>query len=166
MYRMPPVQFLSFCTSLTPIGAVRGAIKLHRDRLINGRVRWGETMSQREKSSAQVRVARADMLAHSAELMLRDVARTLKRLGESGPPDDLMRTRLLAQNAMATSLAHEAATLILRGCGSSIHATSHPLQRLFRDINMATSHQLHEFDEIGEQYGRVLLDLEPTSPIR
>jgi alkylation response protein AidB-like acyl-CoA dehydrogenase len=166
MYRMPPVQFLSFCTSITPIGAVRGLIKLHRERLMSGRVRWGETTLQRDKSSAQVRVAKADMLAHSAELTLRDVARTLQRLGERGPPDDLMRTRLLAQNATATSLAHEAATLILRGSGSSVHALSNPFQRMIRDINMATSHQLHEFDEVGEQYGRVLLGLEPNSPIR
>jgi hypothetical protein len=166
MYRMPPVQFLSLCTSLAPIGAVRGLIKLHRERLIGGRVRWGETTNQRDKSSAQVRVARADRLAHCAELTLRDVARTLQRLGETGAPDDLTRTKLLAQNAMATSLAHEAATLILRGSGSSVHALSNPFQRLVRDINMATSHQLHEFDEIGEQYGRMLLGLEPNSPVR
>ena len=167
MYRMPPVQFLAFCTSITPIGAVRGMIKLHRERLVSGRVRWGETVNQREKSSAQVRVAKADLLNHSAELTLRDVARTLKRLGEAGgPPDDLTRTRLLAQCAMATSLAHDAATLIARGSGASIHALSNPLQRLIRDVNVATSHQLHEFDEVGEQYGRVLFGLEPNSPIR
>jgi 3-hydroxy-9,10-secoandrosta-1,3,5(10)-triene-9,17-dione monooxygenase len=99
-------------------------------------------------------------------LMLRDVARTLQRLGGAGSPDDLTRTRLLAQCATATSLAHEAATLVLRGNGSSVHALSNPFQRIIRDINVATSHQLHEFDEVGEQYGRTLLGLEPTSPIR
>jgi 3-hydroxy-9,10-secoandrosta-1,3,5(10)-triene-9,17-dione monooxygenase len=166
MYRMPPVQFLAFCTSITPIAAVRGMIKLHRERLMNGRLRFGETVNQYEKSSAQVRLARADLLNHSAELTLRDVVRALKRLGESDPPDDLTRTRLIAQCAMATSLAHEAATLIARGAGASIHARSNPLQRLIRDVNVATSHQLHEFDEVGEQYGRALLGLEPTSPQR
>lgn len=167
MYRMPPVQFLAFCTSITPIAAVRGMIKLHRERLMNGRTRWGETVNQRDKSSAQVRVAKAELLNHAAELTLRDVARMLKRLGEeSGTPDDLCRTRLVAQCAMATSLAHEAATLIARGSGASIHSSSNPLQRMIRDVNVATSHQLHEFDEVGEQYGRVLLGLEPNSPIR
>jgi 3-hydroxy-9,10-secoandrosta-1,3,5(10)-triene-9,17-dione monooxygenase len=166
MYRMPPVQFLAFCTSITPVAAVRGMIKLHRERLTAGKVRWGESVNQRDKSSAQVRIARADLLNHSAELNLRDIARTLLRLGGEGAPDDLTRTRLIAQCAMATSLAHEAATMLARGSGASIHALSNPLQRFIRDVNVATSHQLHEFDEVGEQYGRLLFGLEPTSPMR
>jgi alkylation response protein AidB-like acyl-CoA dehydrogenase len=166
MYRMPPVQFLAFCTSITPVAAVRGMIRLHRERLIAGKTRWGESVNTRDKSSAQVRVARADLLNYSAELNLRDIARTLTKLGHESSPDDLTRTRLIAQCAMATSLAHEAATTIARGSGASIHALSNPLQRFIRDVNVATSHQLHEFDEVGEQYGRALFGLEPTSPIR
>jgi alkylation response protein AidB-like acyl-CoA dehydrogenase len=166
MYRMPPVQFLAFCTSITPVAAVRGMIKLHQGRLAAGKVRWGESVNQRDKSSAQVRMARADLLNHSAELNLRDIARTLMNLGGAGSPNDLTRTRIIAQCAMATSLAHEAATLIARGSGASIHALSNPLQRFIRDINVAVSHQLHEFDEVGEQYGRVLFGLEPISPMR
>jgi alkylation response protein AidB-like acyl-CoA dehydrogenase len=166
VYRMPPVQFLAFCTSITPIAAVRGMLKLHREKLMNGRTRFGETVNQRDKSSAQVRIAKADLLNYTAELTLRDVARTLQRLGGEGPPDDLVRTRLVAQCAMATSLAHDAATLIARGSGASVHSLSNPIQRMIRDVNVATSHQLHEFDEVGEQYGRVLLGLEPNSPIR
>lgn len=167
MYRMPPVQFLSFCTSITPVAAVRGMLTLYRETQLEGRVRFGEQLKQYEKSAAQVRFARADRLNHCAELTLRDLARELKRLGEAGPPlDDLTRTRFLAQCAMATSLTHEAATLIIRGAGASSHALANPLQRLFRDVNVATSHQLHEFDEVGEQYGRALFGLEPTSPVR
>ena len=56
--------------------------------------------------------------------------------------------------------------MLARGSGASIHALSNPLQRFIRDVNVATSHQLHEFDEVGEQYGRLLFGLEPTSPMR
>jgi 3-hydroxy-9,10-secoandrosta-1,3,5(10)-triene-9,17-dione monooxygenase len=167
MYRMPPVQFLSFCVTITTVGAARGLVKDHVKRITKGRTRWGETIAQHEKSSAQVRAAKADLLVHSAELTLRDVAKQLKRLGEEGvPPDDLTRTKLIAQNAMAVQLAHDAATLLLRGAGSSVHALAASFQRLIRDLNVSSSHALSEFDEVGEQYGRALFGLTPTSPMR
>ena len=120
------------------------------------------TKADADKSSAQVRVAHADLLAHSAELNLRDAARTLSRMGEAGPPpDDFQRVRVMAQCAHASSLAQQAANLILQGAGASIHALSNPMQRLVRDVNVACSHQLHEFDELAEPYGRMLFGLPP-----
>jgi alkylation response protein AidB-like acyl-CoA dehydrogenase len=167
MYRMPPVQFLSFCVTLTTVGAGRGIVKAYRESVMKGRARWGESVKQHEKPAAQIRVARADLLAHSAELTLRDMARGMMRMAEgSMPADDLNRTKLVAQAAMAANLAHESATVALRGAGTSVHALAQPFQRLMRDINVSSSHAVSEFDEVGEQYGRCLFGLEPTSPMR
>lgn len=164
MYRISPVPFLSLCTTIPIVGAAKGLVKLHRERMIAGRVRFGGTVRQADKSSAQVRVAHADLLAHSAELNLRDAARTLSRMGEAGTPDDLQRVRVMAQCAHASSLAQQAANLILQGAGASIHALGNPMQRLMRDVNVACSHQLHEFDELAEPYGRMLFGLPPERP--
>jgi len=70
------------------------------------------------------------------------------------------------QCAHASGLAQQAATTVLQGAGASIHVLSNPMQRLVRDINVSASHQLHEFDEVAEQYGRTLFGLEPNSVMR
>jgi hypothetical protein len=53
--------------------------------------------------------------------------------------------------------------LVAVGVGSSVHLLSNPMQRMLRDIQMAKSHQLHEFDEMAEHYGRSLFGLERTT---
>jgi alkylation response protein AidB-like acyl-CoA dehydrogenase len=167
LYRMTPVQFLSVCTAIPAIGAAKGLVKSHCDRMIAGRLRYGSTTPQAENSAAQVRAARADLLAHSAELALRDAARRIDAIARSGEsPGDRERTGLIAQCAHASGLAQQAATTVLQGAGASIHALANPMQRMIRDINVATSHQLHEFDEVAEQYGRTLFGLEPNSVMR
>jgi alkylation response protein AidB-like acyl-CoA dehydrogenase len=167
LYRMTPVQFLGLCTTIPSVGAARGLVKYHCERMIAGRSRYGSSDRQADKASAQVRVAKADLLAHSAELALRDVARWLDSTVHSGEsPSEQERVRVIAQCAHASGLARRAATTILQGAGASIHALANPMQRLARDINVASSHQLHEFDEVAEQYGRTLFGLNPDSPMR
>jgi alkylation response protein AidB-like acyl-CoA dehydrogenase len=167
IYRMLPVQFLSLCTTIPAVGAANGLVKYHRERMVAGRLRYGSTTPQADKSAAQVRVAKADLLAHSAELALRDVARRIDAAAHSSTPaSERERVGLIAQCAHASGLAQQAATTVLQGAGASIHVLSNPMQRLVRDINVTASHQLHEFDEVAEQYGRTLFDLEPNSVMR
>ena len=100
MYRMPPVQFPSFCVTLTTVGAGRGVVKAYRESVVKGRQRWRETVKQHENPAAQVRAARADLLAHSAELTLRDMACGMMRMAEGSlPANDLNCTKLVAQAA-------------------------------------------------------------------
>jgi alkylation response protein AidB-like acyl-CoA dehydrogenase len=163
MYKLPPVPFLAFMTTIPSVAAARGLIRLFAERL-GSRKRFGEEQPQFEKSSMQVRMAKADMMAHAAELSLRDMARQMMDSVRSGrvlEPQD--RVRLLTQCAHTSSLAYEVGQLVQRGAGASVHLTSNPIGRLMRDLNVASSHQLHEFDEMAEQHGRALFGLPITS---
>jgi alkylation response protein AidB-like acyl-CoA dehydrogenase len=163
MYRATPIQFLAYNTTIPNIAATRGLVEMYRARMTE-RVKYGAQNSQAEKSSIHVRVAKADLLVRSGEMALRDVARTLTSNAERGiVPDETERLRLLAWIAHATDLTCEAANLIALSAGSSIHVLSNPMQRMLRDITVAKSHQLHEFDELGEHYGRALFGLNRTS---
>jgi alkylation response protein AidB-like acyl-CoA dehydrogenase len=163
MYRTPPIQFLAFNTTIPAIAATRGLVEMYRERMVS-RTRYGAPSAQLAKSTIQVRVARADLLVRSGEMALRDVARTLTDTVKRGAAlGETERLRLLAQCAHATTLAHEAMTLIAVAVGSSVHALTNPMQRMIRDINVAKSHQLHELDEMAEHYGRSLFGLERTT---
>lgn len=54
---------------------------------------------------------------------------------------------------------------LMRGGGSSAFRTSSPMQRFFRDMNFLASHALLDPEISNENYGRVLLGLEPNTPL-
>jgi len=165
MYRVTPIQFLSFCTNIPALAGVRGLLDSYIARMVE-RKRYGATITQAAKSHVQVRVAKADFLVRSADMAVRDIARTLISNAIAGiVPGETERLRLLAQSAHATDLAHEAMNLVTLSMGSSVHLLSSPLQRMVRDLQVAKSHQLHEFDEMGEHYGRALLGQERITPV-
>jgi alkylation response protein AidB-like acyl-CoA dehydrogenase len=163
MYRVTPIQFLAFNTTIPPVAAARGLVEMYRERM-GDRKRYGAANAQYMKSTIQVRLARADLLVRSGEMALRDVARTLTDNARRGVvPGETERLRLLAQCAHATTLTQEAANLIISATGSSVHVLTNPMQRMYRDIIVAKSHQLHELDEMAEHYGRALFGLERTT---
>jgi alkylation response protein AidB-like acyl-CoA dehydrogenase len=165
LYRVTPIQFLSFCTNIPTLSGVRGLVDTYIARMVD-RKRYGSAITQAAKSHVQVRTAKADFLVRSAEMAVRDIARTLiNNANANFVPGETERLRLLAQSAHATDLAHEAMNMVTLSMGSSVHALSNPLQRMVRDIQVAKSHQLHEFDEMGEHYGRALLGQERITPV-
>ena len=50
---------------------------------------------------------------------------------------------------------------ISEASGASAHYQKHPLQRAVRDVNTTSGHVVFDLDAQREQYGRLLLGLEP-----
>jgi alkylation response protein AidB-like acyl-CoA dehydrogenase len=164
LYCMPAIPLLSLATSIPTIAAAKGAVALYRDKLLAGRSTFSSQIRQAEKSTAQVRLARAMMQAHAGEILLRDGARRLQQLGEDGDgANQAERICLINQFAHATHTAREAVTLAIGGAGANAYSLDSPFQRIQRDVNVATSHLMHDYDTCAEQYGRSLLELEPIS---
>jgi hypothetical protein len=55
--------------------------------------------------------------------------------------------------------------MVAEGSGASAHFENDPLQRAHRDINMATCHIAFDNDAQRENYGRLLLGLEPATAL-
>ena len=54
---------------------------------------------------------------------------------------------------------------MLDTAGSGVHELSNPMQRIARDVAMASAHVIHEPLTTSELYGRTLLGLPPQTPI-
>jgi alkylation response protein AidB-like acyl-CoA dehydrogenase len=165
IYRMPMLPFLAVTAAAPAVGAARAAVGYFRDRL-QERVLLGTTQKQAEKPAAQMRLAQADMMTRTAELLIRDVARANVELGRREIPAGAEeRIALRVQVAFAMELCRTAIRTVCEASGSSAHALDNPLQRALRDINVMSSHVVYDMDLALELQGRAMIGLPPNTTL-
>jgi alkylation response protein AidB-like acyl-CoA dehydrogenase len=163
LYAAPIIPFLAMAASVPALGAARGMVRQFHG-LLSQRVKKGATTSEAEKPAAQMRLAHADMLARSGELLVRDAARGLVEAGQLAEPDQTPRRQALrAQIAFAVGQCREVGQVLMEAAGSSVHVLDNPFQRAFRDINLLSTHVVFDTDLTRELHGRGLLGLPPNS---
>lgn len=163
IYKMPMLPFLAITAAIPAVSTAYGAVN-HFRTMLSERFILGTDQKQGEKPAAQMRLAEADILARTAELLLREVGRENIKLGAMGHPANLKdRIRLRAQVAYAMELSRKAVRIICEASGSSAHALKSPIQRALRDINVMSSHVVYDMDMSRELHGRALLGLPPNS---
>ena len=164
-YTHPMLPLLSIAAAIPAVGAARKALALFQERL-GGRALYGTLTKQAERPSAQILLGQATVSVDSAELLLRAVADQLDTWGhteELCPPNE--RARLRLQVAQAVHLCRDTIQNLMKASGAGAHLRSHPMQRVLRDVNTLSCHTVFDMDIGGENYGRLLLGLEPASPV-
>ena len=163
LYGSPMLPNLCVTASIPALGAARQAISLCRQRL-QAHVKLGSTTTSVEKPAAQMRLARADLLARSAERTIRSAAWENLSLGDiDEPAQTTERIRLRAEIAIAVQQCVEAVRTCCEAVGSSVHALDNPMQRLLRDVQVMQSHIVYDLDVATELHGRALVGLPPNS---
>lgn len=163
-YRMPP-----FCRVIPGLGAMalgiaRTAIDSLRT-LAPAKQLQRSQQSLRENHGAQIRLAEAEALVHSARLYLFDAVERLWRivLGTGAAPIEARAAaRMAAWHAVMNSA--KAVDLMYQTAGATALYTSSPLERAFRDVHAITQH-IGVHDRVMETAGRVLFGLEPDTPL-
>jgi len=165
MYRGAMVPFTAVACAIPALGAARAAVDFYADK-IKTRLIMGTQTRLMDTQAAQIRLGRADMLARTAELLVRDGCRTMKREVDAGNQhDSVWRRRVRAQISEAVHLCRDAISVAMDGSGASAHALDVPIQRYQRDCNVVVTHALYEPDANHEAQGRALLDLAPAGPM-
>ena len=54
---------------------------------------------------------------------------------------------------------------IVEASGAGAHMSDSPVQRIQRDLNMLSCHTVFDVESAAENYGRLLLGMEPATPI-
>lgn len=163
VYGMPMLPFLCFAASIPAIGGARAAIAAVAKRH-SVHTRVGDAVVQMEKPISQMRLARADLLAKTGELLIRNAGREMLCFHDL-PEADRMKARLLwrAQIAEGVHMCNEAVRVACASAGSSLHFLDNPLQRIMRDMNVQSTHFVFDQDAAQEQYGRYLVGLTPNA---
>lgn len=164
-YRYPMMPLLAIAAAIPALGGARRALQLFEDRL-KTRTLYGSGARQSEQAPAHIRLGRVAMQIQSAELTLRSTGTALESWGareEICPP--LERAKLRLSVAETVRSCREAVTIIVEASGASAHMNTSALQRIQRDLNMLSCHTVFDVESAAENYGRLLLGMEPATPV-
>jgi len=163
MYAMPLTTFLALTAALPIVGAARGAQRQFLDRVAN-RVSAG--VKQSERATVQAVLGEVTVTVDVAELIVRRAAEDVMELAVTGRAGDIAaRAAIRARLTHATTTCRDAVRRMLDTAGSSAHDLADPLQRIARDVAMASAHVVHDPLTTSELYGRTLLGLPPQTPL-
>jgi len=162
-YRIPLLSAVSYPLAAPMVGMAQGAVETfqaamqHRTSALRG----GQ-MAQ--LTGVQVRLAEATMEVEAARLIMHhDIHNILDRARCHATPTLEERLRARRNVAYVATLCVRAMNRLFDGSGGYALFDASPLQRFHRDMHAASHHVSFSWDTASEQYGRVLLGLEPTN---
>jgi 3-hydroxy-9,10-secoandrosta-1,3,5(10)-triene-9,17-dione monooxygenase len=120
----------------------------------------------REWVPNQIILGEAASRVTAAELLLFRVADEIDAYATRNEAMPIgLRARIRGDCSFAVRLCLEAAESLLMNAGGSSLSLKSPLQRAARDLRATNMHGLLLLDAAAELYGRILLGLEPNTPI-
>jgi 3-hydroxy-9,10-secoandrosta-1,3,5(10)-triene-9,17-dione monooxygenase len=154
-------------TILILVGSQLGMAQAALDYVIEMAARRGVTHTnygrQRESTGFQILLAEAAMKIETARLHAFRAADDLDRSAMAGRhPDLLERARVRADSALVAKYCREAVEILASAHGTSSMSDTNTLQRLWRDVHVASRHAITEWQVNLEIYGKALLGVEPN----
>jgi 3-hydroxy-9,10-secoandrosta-1,3,5(10)-triene-9,17-dione monooxygenase len=150
------------------LGMAQAALELTLDR-INGAskpIAYSFYDDARKAPSTQLNVAQAATLVETAVLHVRRWCDDISDAARAGEELAFVkRAQMRMDLGYAMRCCREAVALLLDVQGASAFAEANPIQRIWRDIEMASRHGLLSGAVPQEIYGRALLgNFDPLSP--
>jgi 3-hydroxy-9,10-secoandrosta-1,3,5(10)-triene-9,17-dione monooxygenase len=161
-YRIPAFLLTGYTLSSSLIGMARGAVTTFRQSMIDQSAPM-RTGAMAQLAGVQMRLAEASMEVEAAQLLVQHDLYDLfsrARRGDVATVEQRMHSRC-CQTYVAT-LCVRAVDRLFAAAGGRALQEAHTLQRFHRDAHAASHHAGLSWDILSEQYGRVLLGLDPT----
>jgi len=118
---------------------------------------------QRESTGFQILLADAAMKIETARLHAYRAADDLDACAAADRhPDVKERARVRADSALVAKYCREAVEILVSAHGTSSMSDANRLQRLWRDVHVASRHAITEWQVNLEIYGKALLGVEPN----
>lgn len=159
LYRFSFFGLLATGVAATAIGVAQAAIDAFID-LAAGKVPQGSTRTLAQRPVAQADVARAEATVRSSTCFLHDTVATAWDHASAGDAMTVEDRRLLRLAATdATQRCADAVNRLYRTAGGEAVYERCPMERLFRDVNVATQHAMVS-ERLYESTGRIRLGLD------
>jgi len=161
-YRIPSFSASGYALAAPLVGMAQGAVETFQASMQHqASAPRGGQMAQ--LTGVQVRLAEATMEVEAARLIMQhDMHAILARARRDAMPTLEERLRTRRNQAYVVTLCVRAVNRLFAGSGGHALFDASPLQRFHRDVHAASHHAALSWDTLSEQYGRVLLGLEPT----
>ncbi len=167
LYRIPLSMAGTICTTGSVIGAAQAALDYVVERAPKRSISYSKYLIQAESPVTQMQVGEAATMIDGALLHAHRAADDAWAAGVSGEwPDTRRRARARYDCSYAMRQSKLAVDLLASISGASGFAEGSELERIYRDVGVATLHGVFRPDITAELYGSILLGQTPTvSPI-
>ena len=173
VYRTEHLDESVYRSALVPVtvlilaGAQLGATRAALDHVMAHAAKRGITHTtfplQRDSAGFQMQVAEAAMKLDTAFIHVRRAADDIDRAADASEQLDLVaRARVRMDTALAAKYCRDAVELLVAAHGTSSFGDWNRLQRLWRDVHVASHHAITEWQVNLEVYGKALLGVEPN----
>ena len=163
VYRVALVPVTVLILAGSQLGAASTALEYVMSKSKTRGITHTTFQRQAESSGFQMLVAEAAMKIDTAYLHALRAADDLDRAAGAGRHPDLTeRARVRMDTALTAKYARDAVELLVQAHGTSSLADYNPLQRVWRDVHVASHHAITEWQVNLEVYGRALLGVEPN----
>ena len=164
LYTMPAAAIIFFEGMSVLSGILRGAVENFQE-ITETRIATYTGSGVATKPTSQMRLARGRATADAIDDMLDTLtARTIeKSRGDGLTLQD--RAEIRMRTGLINQMSSDAVNDIAHGAGGNAFRDGVALQRFFRDANVLRTHAAMDFEAASETYGRVLLGLDPGTPV-
>jgi 3-hydroxy-9,10-secoandrosta-1,3,5(10)-triene-9,17-dione monooxygenase len=163
VYRVALVPVTVLILAGSQLGVARAALDYVVSKAATRGITHTTFPRQADSAGFQMLVAEAAMKIDTALLHALRAADDLDRAADAGThPDLTARARVRMDTALAAKYAREAVELLVQAHGTSSLGDHSPLQRLWRDVHVASHHAITEWQVNLEVYGKAMLGIEPN----
>jgi len=163
VYRVALVPVTVLILAGSQLGAARAALDYVVAKSQTRGITHTTIQRQADSPGFQMLVADAAMKIDTAFLHALRAADDLDRAADAGRHPDLTeRARVRMDTSLVAKYAREAVELLVQAHGTSSLADHNPLQRIWRDVHVASHHAITEWQVNLEVYGKALLGVEPN----
>ena len=143
------------------LGAARAALELVTTKAAAKPISYTSYATATSSAVALVDIARAALDIDAAWLMAFDAANYVDACGAGAPRDLAAEARYRGAIGHLVARLRDAVDTLLDVAGAASFATANPLQRVWRDVNVASRHAFLATNPSLETFGRSMFGLDP-----
>jgi alkylation response protein AidB-like acyl-CoA dehydrogenase len=163
LYRSALVPVTILILAGSQLGVARAALDLAIAKAGTRGITHTTFARQADSAGFQMLIAEAAMKIDTAHLHAFRAADDLDAAAAAGRhPAPVERARVRIDTALAAKYCREAVELLVQAHGTSSLADANRMQRLWRDVHVASHHAITEWQVNLEVYGKALLGVEPN----
>jgi alkylation response protein AidB-like acyl-CoA dehydrogenase len=161
VYRSAFIPITVLILAGSQLGVARAALEYATSKATARGITHTNFRTQAESAGFHILLADAAMKIETAHLHTMRAADDLDRHAAAGTyPDVTARARMRVDTALTAKYCREAVDMLVSAHGTTALADWNPMQRLWRDIHVASHHAVTEWQVNLEVYGKALLGQE------
>jgi 3-hydroxy-9,10-secoandrosta-1,3,5(10)-triene-9,17-dione monooxygenase len=164
LYRMPPFDMFPYVVGSVALGIAEDAIATFTADTVT-RLAAYTSARMADYATVQVRLAEAAAAVHAARLVMTSRCDQASALAEHARVPSLdEKVALRRDGAYAAKLCTRAVDLLFEASGGDALYDQRDIQRAFRDVHAANSHNALTWDVAASLYGKVALGIRIDNP--